>query len=554
VGWTKAYRDAQVTMMLIACVCTPIFINTFVVFIRLYWFEKRFQKVVLEARNMRATRTRTLSRRKSEMVADHARDPAYEERGVEGRHIQVMRSNSGHAEGGKIEDEHLFENGNGFAVTQKPRVSDDVDPLERPTTPANQTNPNIVWADTVNDTPARHVQEPDVTSSPTDRLPEKDNEKSILFVQKQRDPKDRGTLRIPGPRDFDRGLVPEPVAEGDLTREMTRASDDDHHPTRQRSTSVPPSEANSNAHAMKWHVTIDVPDQQRRPTNGPSVYNRTRTADTDAPNASMQLRNRSRSRTLTSFLTRQKDDEEEDPMPYLSWAPTIGRNSNFVDLSEEQREELGGIEYRALKLLAIILVAYFVGFHLLGMVCLLPWVVRDAHYVTMLKGEGVSPSWWGVFTPASMFNDLGFTLTPDSMVSFQFAVLPLLLGTFLIIIGNTGFPCMLRFIIWLCSIVVPKGSGAWEELRFLLDHPRRCFTLLFPSKANWWLFWVLILLNGVDLIFFIILDVSECVTPHKLWLTGCSSTTPLLSLCHRLSDSSMAFSRLQQLVPPVSLS
>ena len=40
-------------------------------------------------------------------------------------------------------------------------------------------------------------------------------------------------------------------------------------------------------------------------------------------------------------------------MPYLSWTPTIGRNSAFVDLTEEQREELGGIEYRALKTLAV---------------------------------------------------------------------------------------------------------------------------------------------------------------------------------------------------------
>lgn len=107
-----------------------------------------------------------------------------------------------------------------------------------------------------------------------------------------------------------------------------------------------------------------------------------------------------------------------------------------------------------------------------------------------------------------MFNDLGFTLTPDSMISFQTAVLPLLLGSFLIIIGNTGFPCMLRFVIWCLSKMVPVGSGIWEELRFLLDHPRRCFTLLFPSKATWWLFWILVLLNGIDLLFFIILDVS----------------------------------------------
>ena len=114
----------------------------------------------------------------------------------------------------------------------------------------------------------------------------------------------------------------------------------------------------------------------------------------------------------------------------------------------------------------------------------------------------------GIFTSASMFNDLGFTLTPDSMSSFDKAVFPLLIGTFLIVIGNTGFPCMLRLIIWITHLVVPRESGVWEELKFLLDHPRRCFTLMFPGIATWWLFWILVILNGVDLVFYIILDVS----------------------------------------------
>ena len=109
-----------------------------------------------------------------------------------------------------------------------------------------------------------------------------------------------------------------------------------------------------------------------------------------------------------------------------------------------------------------------------------------------------------------MFNDLGYTLTPDSMISFQKAVLPLLLGSFLIVIGNTGFPCMLRFVIWTASNLVPRESGVWEEFRFLLDHPRRCFTLLFQTSATWWLFLILVILNGLDIIFFIVLDVSVC--------------------------------------------
>jgi hypothetical protein len=31
---------------------------------------------------------------------------------------------------------------------------------------------------------------------------------------------------------------------------------------------------------------------------------------------------------------------------------------------------------------------------------------------------------------------------------------------------------------------------------------------LFPSGATWWLFWLLIILNGLDVIFFIVLDVG----------------------------------------------
>jgi Trk-type K+ transport system membrane component len=492
--------------------CTPIFINTFVVFIRLYWFEKRFQNVVIESRSAR--HTRTMSRRRSEMQSENDRDMNQEERGVGDRQIQVMRSTNGHAEGGQIEDEHAFSDGVGDAGIRKARPADDedVDPLERPMTPVHQVTSNIAWADNLT-TPRQEQQRlRDPVESPTDRLPEKNRDQSIAFVEKQREPKQKATLRIPGPRDYELGLKPEEVKEDDehLDRVTSRVSQDSH-PKRFRANSVPPGALNGDDHPMKYHITIDVPSRPRPPA-GASVYNRGRTTGTD-DNATTStvvpgLRSRSRSRTLGSFLSRTKE-EDEDPMPYLSWTPTIARNSNFVDLTEEQREELGGIEYRALKMLALILTLYLVGFHLLGMACLTPWIRHTPKYKAVVDAVGVNPYWWGIFTPASMFNDLGFTLTPDSMVSFQFAVLPLILGTFLIIIGNTGFPCMLRFLIWLSSICMPKGSAKWEELKFLLDHPRRCFTLLFPSKANWWLFWVLIGLNGIDLIFFIILDLND---------------------------------------------
>lgn len=39
------------------------------------------------------------------------------------------------------------------------------------------------------------------------------------------------------------------------------------------------------------------------------------------------------------------------PVPYISFDAVVGRNSRFQDLTSEQMEELGGVEYRALKVL-----------------------------------------------------------------------------------------------------------------------------------------------------------------------------------------------------------
>lgn len=205
----------------------------------------------------------------------------------------------------------------------------------------------------------------------------------------------------------------------------------------------------------------------------------------------------------------RKANKEPPNMPYLSYTPTVGRNSQFVDLTEEQRDELGGIEYRSLKLLAKVLVGYYLFFHLFGVVCLVPWISTMKSYADYVRSVGVNPIWWAIFSSQTTFNDLGFTLTPDSFVSFQDATFVLLVGAFLIVIGNTGFPCLLRLIIWIGFKLCPENSSHKESLNFLLDHPRRCFTLLFPSGTTWILFWILVIMNLSDVILFIVLDLKD---------------------------------------------
>ncbi|SMN22831.1 similar to Saccharomyces cerevisiae YJL129C TRK1 Component of the Trk1p-Trk2p potassium transport system [Maudiozyma saulgeensis] len=196
---------------------------------------------------------------------------------------------------------------------------------------------------------------------------------------------------------------------------------------------------------------------------------------------------------------------------YLSWQPTVSRNSNFTGLTNIQKNELGGVEYRAIKLLCRILIVYYVGFHIMCFVMMLPWICRDSKYAHIVREAGVSPAWWGFFTSMSAFNDLGLTLTPDSMTSFNTAVYPLVVMIWFIIIGNTGFPILLRVIIWIMFKVSPELSHIRESSGFLLDHPRRCFTLLFPESATWWLLLTLVVLNSTDFILFIILDLGSAV-------------------------------------------
>lgn len=505
----------QICIFLFPMLANPITINSFVVFLRLYWFEKRFQNIAREARQRRGT----ISKSKSKAKGDINRL----ETGVNGRNITVMHdgtrsriTNDGILlDSVTAKENALRENGrkdeheNGIPPDQE-----DIDP-KNTLVPTESRRPEIKFANTVK----RSDGVRDDMKIPQQRS----DEEHIAILERQRRESNDEVLRIPGPRDAERGIRPERVHEGD-DEEVEAMSMRPRAFSQESSMLSPPRGLQNRA------ITIEEPqrpvreefaDQAEALANTfspfrlrkPRIFNPKEQRyhhDEDAFHVTRtQSRRRQTFQTIKTAFTRDKDELT----PYLSWEPTLGRNSAFPGLSEEQREELGGIEYRSLKTLALILVFYFWGFWLLGVICLVPWIIKSG-YGTIVDNAGQARTWWGFFTASSAFMDLGFTLTPDSMNSFNTAVFPLLLMSFLIVIGNTGFPVMLRFVIWVSSIIVPRGTGLYEELTFLLDHPRRCFTLLFPSGATWWLFWLLVILNGLDLIFFIVLDLGSGPVAH----------------------------------------
>lgn len=522
----------QIVLYLIPIFTNPITINSFVVFLRLYWFEKRFQHIASQNKRNRRSIAKSFSRSRTTGA-----DTVDAEKGVNGRNIVVMhgttRANVMRDNRDAIDDIQ--------AAIEKEKALNKADAVN------GSGSSNISSTETANDpSPTSHhtqikfadqVKRSNGLADEELRLPvRRRDEDHIAFLERQRNPEDRTILRIPGPRDADAGVAPQTVEEEEedpVIRTLSRrGSMYSRRGSIDRGTLNGESQWQDHYPSRKRNVTIEVPTHPKaeravddvkaagatmkgvmRFRNNRNTEGAEATEAQGNGNGAVMSRLKSRAPTFQSIKT-ALTGEKEDPTPYLSWAPTIGRNSAFVDLTEQQREELGGIEYRSLKSLALILTCYFVGFSIFAVVCLLPWILNSRTYGSIVEQDGQGRVWWSIFTASSAFTDLGFTLTPDSMISFNTAIWPLLLMSFLIIIGNTGFPIMLRFIIWVTTLWVPRNSAVWEELRFLLDHPRRCFTLLFPSKATWWLFWILVILNGVDLLFFIILDLGNSVVTN----------------------------------------
>jgi hypothetical protein len=61
-----------------------------------------------------------------------------------------------------------------------------------------------------------------------------------------------------------------------------------------------------------------------------------------------------RTSTISGRGTIAPDSGKE--VPYISFEAVVGRNSRFHDLTEEQMDELGGVEYRALRVLLWIVI------------------------------------------------------------------------------------------------------------------------------------------------------------------------------------------------------
>ncbi|GLB41288.1 putative cation transport protein [Lyophyllum shimeji] len=236
------------------------------------------------------------------------------------------------------------------------------------------------------------------------------------------------------------------------------------------------------------------------------------------PNLKRRLQ-RSVSVPATTSLVSQRDEAPKGSKsaPYISFNATVGRNSAFYRLSQREREELGGVEYRALNALLWIVGLYHVITQLIGFVIVAPYISTPRwhqNFVPPAEQRRVSPAWFSIFQCVSAYANCGLSLVDQSMLPFQTAYVMIFVLAFLIFAGNTAFPVFLRFTIWVLSKLIPKTSAFNETLHFLLDHPRRSFILLFPPHQTWFLLSLVCGLTFIGWFFFMVLDIGNPGTEY----------------------------------------
>ncbi|WVQ85711.1 hypothetical protein IAT38_007877 [Cryptococcus sp. DSM 104549] len=202
-------------------------------------------------------------------------------------------------------------------------------------------------------------------------------------------------------------------------------------------------------------------------------------------------------------------------MPEGLQGMVIGRNSRFwtEELEDEELEQIGGVEYRALRLLSYLVPGYMLVYQMIPFAIMAIYFSKVGSWNTAFQSDAgtqadnVNKTWSMLFLSSSAYTGCGMTLTDQGLAPFQEAYLLIYVIIIVMLVGNHALPIMLRFVIWLGTKIYRRGVKH-ETLHFLLDHPRRCFLYLFPSHQTWYLLFILIAFTLVELVSFLVLNIG----------------------------------------------
>ncbi|CAE7579060.1 TRK2 [Symbiodinium natans] len=195
------------------------------------------------------------------------------------------------------------------------------------------------------------------------------------------------------------------------------------------------------------------------------------------------------------WAPRQTSAEEAD-----HYSPKVGTCSRA--LARKHR-----MEYKALGKVLKIMLGYWLVSHFLGaLVFYLYFKIRQNEIQEKFHREGLHPLYHALYLSVSSFQNNGLVMTPSSVMDFVRS--PILLTTVgvLIVLGNTGLPIMVRLIAAIWRRSTRPHSETRRVLDFLMEHPRRCFTHMFPAVHTMWLMLVVVGLNILGTLVILIQD------------------------------------------------
>jgi Trk-type K+ transport system membrane component len=173
-------------------------------------------------------------------------------------------------------------------------------------------------------------------------------------------------------------------------------------------------------------------------------------------------------------------------------------------------------ERNALVLLTVLVPLYMISCISLGTIIMCGWVKTHPEVYNHIRSSGngdVNPWWYLLFLSTSSFVNCGFNIVSVGVTIFRLQSGPILLVSIgLILAGNTLSPVFLRAIVrglrWIEDTRLGRREGFYRQLNlpgslttappkttsrlldacdYLLQHPRRVYTLMFPSSATYWI-------------------------------------------------------------------
>lgn len=170
------------------------------------------------------------------------------------------------------------------------------------------------------------------------------------------------------------------------------------------------------------------------------------------------------------------------------------------------------LKHNSIKLLGIVVLSYLLTIHLLGIGMVLVYMETVSSAREVLSKKGLKTSTFAIFLTVSTFASCGFVPTNENMIVFSknLGLLAMLIPQALL--GNTLFPCCLRFCIWSLGKFTKKSETRFllknsEEIGYLHLLPRLHSLLLastvfgfvlIQSVAIWFMEWSSEALSGLN--------------------------------------------------------